>query len=132
MTELENTDASELSKILENSFRSVNIALIEEWRKFSEYISVDLEKIVSAIRLRDTHKNMMLPVWSWGLLFNKDPLFAKLSAKNFQKNIEFKFSSSSVKINNKTLISNIEKVKKNSKNKKFKKRKYFYSVFLIS
>ena len=125
LTELENTDASELSKILENSFRSVNIALIEEWRKFSEYISVDLEKIVSAIRLRDTHKNMMLPgLGVGGYCLTKDPLFAKLSAKKiFKKNIEFEFSSSSVKINNKTLISNIEKVKKILKIKNLKKKK---------
>ena len=57
-------------------------------------------------------------------MFNKDPLFAKLSAKKiFKKNIEFKFSSSSVKINNKTLISNIEKVKKILKIKNLKKKK---------
>ena len=68
---------------------------------------------------------MMLPgLGVGGYCLTKDPLFAKLSAKKiFKKNIEFKFSSSSVKINNKTLISNIEKVKKILKIKNLKKKK---------
>ena len=54
--------------------------------KVFEYISVDLEKIVSAIRLRDTHKNMMLPgLGVGGYCLTKDPLFAKLSAKKIFK-----------------------------------------------
>jgi len=114
LTELENTDASELSKILENSFRAINIALIEEWRKFSEYISVDLEKIISGIKLRDTHKNMMLPgLGVGGYCLTKDPLFAELSAKKiFNKNMKFNYSSSAVTTNTEMLNANIGKVKK--------------------
>jgi UDP-N-acetyl-D-glucosamine dehydrogenase len=125
LTELENTDASELSKILENSFRAINIALIEEWRKFSEYISVDLEKIISGIKLRDSHKNIMLPgLGVGGYCLTKDPLFAKLSAKKiFNKNMKFNFSSSAVATNTEMLNANIEKVKKILNKNKIKRKK---------
>ena len=125
LTELENTDASELSKILENSFRAINIALIEEWRKFSEHISVDLEKIISGIRLRNTHKNLMLPgLGVGGYCLTKDPLFGELSAKKiFNKNMKFNFSTSAVKTNTKMLNANIGKVKKLLEINKMKKKK---------
>ena len=125
LTELKNTDESEFSKILENSYRAVNIAFIDEWRQFSEFLNLDLERIIQAIRLRKTHANIMMPgLGVGGYCLTKDPLFAELSAKKiFKKNIKFKFSSSSVLTNEQMLKSNIRKIKKIIKNKKIKKNK---------
>ena len=59
IVELNSTIESETCKIIENSYRATNIAFIEEWRKFCFDNNLDLEKMLSAIRQRKTHKNIM-------------------------------------------------------------------------
>ena len=112
LTELDNTDASEFTKILENSFRTVNIAFIEEWRKFSEYLNIDLEKLINTIRLRKTHINIMMPgLGVGGNCLTKDPKFGELSSKIiFKKKLKFPITSNALKINNQMLKSNINKI----------------------
>ena len=112
LTELENTDASELSKILENSYRSTNIAFIEEWRRFSEILGINLEKIIKAIRMRKTHSNIMMPgLGVGGYCLTKDPMFGELSSKLiFKKNLKFKFSTTSIYQNEQMLKNNIKKI----------------------
>ena len=64
--------ASEATKVLENTYRAVNIAFIDEWTKYSELIGIDLYEIVDAVRVRPTHSNIRLPwPWSGRLLFNQ-------------------------------------------------------------
>ena len=48
LTKLSSMTASETSKVLENSYRAVNIALMEEWGRFAEAIGLDLFEIVEA------------------------------------------------------------------------------------
>ena len=123
LTELENTDASELSKIMENSYRSTNIAFIEEWRRFSEMLGINLEKIIKAIRMRKTHSNIMMPgLGVGGYCLTKDPMFGELSSKLiFKKNLKFKFSNASVYQNKQILKNNIKKINVIIQNNELKK-----------
>ena len=72
-----------MAKVLENSFRAMNIAFIVEWTRFAEEAGVDLYEVVKAIRMRPTHKNMMLPgIGVGGYCLTKDPLLASWSRQN--------------------------------------------------
>ncbi len=55
LTELSSLASSETAKIMENSYRAANIALIDEWTKFAEAIGIDLFEIIRAISIRPTH-----------------------------------------------------------------------------
>jgi nucleotide sugar dehydrogenase len=81
--ELETTDASEMAKILENSYRAMNIAFIHEWTRFAEDIGVNLFEVVRSIRVRKgTHDNMMFPGFGvGGYCLTKDPLLAQWASK---------------------------------------------------
>jgi len=118
LTYLESTTACELSKILENTFRATNIALIDEWSKFSEKNNIDLFKIIEAIKIRPTHKNIMLPGFGvGGYCLTKDPLFGIISSKKFFKfkNLDFPISKMSVKINNKMPFNVLDVIRKKFK-----------------
>jgi len=83
LTELETTNASELSKVMENSYRAANIALTLEWAKFAEQIGVDIYKVRDAIRMRKgTHDNLLRPsLGVGGYCLTKDPVLANWSMK---------------------------------------------------
>jgi len=78
LTQLDHTNASELSKVMENSYRATNIALTLEWAKFAEQIGVDLFKVRDAIRKRQgTHDNLLRPsLGVGGYCLTKDPVLA--------------------------------------------------------
>lgn len=102
LTRLSNTNASETSKLLENSYRAVNIAFMEEWGRFAEEVGIDIYEIIDAIRMRPTHSNIRQPGFGvGGYCLTKDPLFAKIAARDIFKldNHEFPFSSQSIKVN---------------------------------
>ena len=104
LTCLQNTIASETGKILENSYRAVNIAFMEEWGRFAEHTGIDIYKIIDAIRMRPTHSNMRQPGFGvGGYCLTKDPLFARIAARDIFKidGHDFPFSSQSVNINSK-------------------------------
>ena len=61
LTKLSNTNATEMAKVLENSYRAMNIAFMVEWSRFAEKAEVDIYSMIDAIRLRPTHSNMMYP-----------------------------------------------------------------------
>ncbi len=84
LTELENTNASELSKVMENTYRAVNIALTLEWAKFAEKIGVNLFTVRDAIRMRKgTHDNLLRPsLGVGGYCLTKDPVLANWSMKS--------------------------------------------------
>jgi nucleotide sugar dehydrogenase len=82
LTRLGNTNATEMAKVLENSFRAMNIAFMVEWSRYAELAGVDIYEVVNAIRLRPTHKNIMLPgLGVGGYCLTKDPLLASWSAQ---------------------------------------------------
>ena len=83
LTRLATTTATEMAKVLENSFRAMNIAFMVEWSRFAEEAGVDLYEVVNAIRLRPTHKNIMLPgLGVGGYCLTKDPLLASWAKMN--------------------------------------------------
>lgn len=83
LTQLENTNASELAKTMENSYRATNIALTLEWARFAEQVGVDLFKVRDAIRKRKgTHDNLLRPsLGVGGYCLTKDPVLANWAMK---------------------------------------------------
>lgn len=119
LTELETIKEAELSKVLENSYRAVNIAFIEEWRKYSRTMNIDLKYVIDAIRKRPTHKNIMSPGYGvGGYCLTKDPLFGSYSSKLFhRKKSIFKMSQMALQIN-KEMPNDLNKIIKNNISKK--------------
>ena len=74
---LENTDSSELAKLMENSYRTVNIAFVEEWSRLAEKLNINLFDVIQAIKKRSTHNNLKDPGFGGGgYCLTKDPLMA--------------------------------------------------------
>ncbi len=83
LTRLEHTNATEMAKVLENSYRAMNIAFAVEWSRFAEEAGVDLYAMVNAIRARPTHANLMYPgIGVGGYCLTKDPLLASWARKS--------------------------------------------------
>ena len=84
ITELENTNASEMSKVMENTYRAVNISLTLEWARFAEKVGVNLFKVRDAIRMRKgTHDNLLRPsLGVGGYCLTKDPVLANWAMKD--------------------------------------------------
>ena len=83
LTRLDHTNATEMAKVLENSYRAINIAFVVEWTRFAEEAGVDLFAIVNAIRARPTHVNLMYPgIGVGGYCLTKDPLLASWARKS--------------------------------------------------
>ncbi len=114
LTELDNTNASEMSKVMENSYRATNIALTLEWAKFAEQIGVDLFKVRDAIRKRKgTHDNLLRPsLGVGGYCLTKDPVLANW-AMGALFNLEGKLDVAirSVNINDTMPLHTIELIK---------------------
>ena len=104
--EFNNTSESETCKIIENSYRAMNIAFIEEWRKYCTKNNLDLEKILATIRQRKTHNNIMRSgIGVGGYCLTKDPLFAKASSKQvLHEKFDFPLSSKAVEVNQKMTL----------------------------
>ena len=82
LSRMHSATASEMAKVLENSYRAANIALIQEWTEFAESAGVDLFQVLGAIRLRKTHKNIMSPgLGVGGYCLTKDAMLADWSAQ---------------------------------------------------
>lgn len=80
LTRLGSTTASEMAKVLENSYRAMNISFVVEWSRFAEEAGVDLYAVVNAVRQRPTHANLMYPgIGVGGYCLTKDPLLASWS-----------------------------------------------------
>jgi nucleotide sugar dehydrogenase len=83
LTRLGNTNATEMAKVLENSYRAMNIAFVVEWSRMAEEAGVDLYEVVHAIRQRPTHRNLMFPgIGVGGYCLTKDPLLASWARQN--------------------------------------------------
>tara|TARA_Y100000741_G_scaffold365141_1_gene359624 strand:- start:3655 stop:5145 length:1491 start_codon:yes stop_codon:yes gene_type:complete len=103
LTRLVNTNATEMAKVLENSYRAMNIAFAVEWSRYAEEAGVNLYEIVDAIRMRPTHSNLMYPgIGVGGYCLTKDPLLASWAKINhFDSNDRLEQSEKGVKINDK-------------------------------
>tara|TARA_B100001093_G_scaffold520294_1_gene614410 strand:- start:30804 stop:32183 length:1380 start_codon:yes stop_codon:yes gene_type:complete len=109
---LKNTTSSETAKVLENSYRAMNIAFIDEWSKFAEISGVDLFEVIDTIRIRPTHKNIMYPGFGvGGYCLTKDPLLASWSSQKLFNSNKLIQSESSVAINDKMPFHIINKIK---------------------
>lgn len=115
LSKLSCTTASEIAKLLENSYRAANIAFIEEWGRFAEDVGINLFEVINAIRVRPTHSNMGQPGFGvGGYCLTKDPYFAKLAATDLY-NIhghDFQCSINAVKINNQMPLVSLDKIKR--------------------
>ncbi len=122
--EFSNPSESETCKIIENSYRATNIAFIEEWRKFCSKNNLNLEKILSTIRQRKTHNNIMRSgIGVGGYCLTKDPLFASASTKQvLGYNFNFPLSNMSVKVNQRMTSDVMSEVEKKFQKKIFKKK----------
>lgn len=61
LTVMDRPIESETTKIVENSYRAVILAYLDEWSLFAERNGVDLIKVIEAIKVRPTHSNMIFP-----------------------------------------------------------------------
>ncbi len=84
LAELAAPRATELAKLLENSYRAMNIAFIQEWTVAAEALGIDLFAVVDSIRVRrGTHDNMRYPGFGvGGYCLTKDSLLAQWSLGN--------------------------------------------------
>jgi UDP-N-acetyl-D-glucosamine dehydrogenase len=110
LSRLGNTNATEMAKVLENSYRAMNIAFMVEWSRFSEEAGVNLYEVVNAIRMRPTHKNLMFPgIGVGGYCLTKDPLLASWARMNlFDSEYPLSQSEQGVKINDKMPLCSFE------------------------
>ena len=109
--EHKHTRAAEMSKLLENSYRAMNIAFIEEWSKLAEDAGVNLFDVVTSIRMRKgTHDNMMRPgLGVGGYCLTKDALLAAYGAEQILKiPAELPFSRRAILTNEKMPLRAVE------------------------
>jgi nucleotide sugar dehydrogenase len=102
LTRLKSPLDSETAKLMENSFRATNIAFVEEWARFAERTGVDLSAVISAIRIRPTHRNIMRPGFGvGGYCLTKDPLLLGVGARDVfgLVDLTFPFCEAAVKTN---------------------------------
>lgn len=101
LTRLHSTTATEMAKVLENSYRAMNIAFMVEWSRFAEEAGVDIYSVVHAIRIRPTHANLMFPgIGVGGYCLTKDPLLASWSRQQLFKGMgPLAVSEQAVRIN---------------------------------
>ena len=113
LTKLSSLAASETAKVLENSYRAVNIAFMEEWGSFAEFVGINLFDVIEAIRKRPTHDNIREPGFGvGGYCLTKDPMFALYSIKNFyeKKDFNFPLTVQGIHINQKMSENNAKKL----------------------
>jgi len=113
LTRLCSTTASEIGKVLENSYRAVNIAFVEEWGRFAERLNVDLFEVIRAIRMRPTHSNLRQPGFGvGGYCLTKDPLMAAIAAQEIfgAPDLDFPFCRMAVEANRVMPLVSLEKI----------------------
>lgn len=122
LTRLGHTNATEIAKVLENSYRAMNIAFTVEWSRFAEEAGVNLYEIVNAIRVRPTHSNLMFPgIGVGGYCLTKDPLLASWARENHFASSGLAMSVSGVSTNDQMprfAFERLEKIYGSIKDKK--------------
>jgi nucleotide sugar dehydrogenase len=121
--EFDNLIDCEAAKILENSYRAINIAFIDEWTKYANATKLNLNRVINAIKKRKTHNNIMSPgLGVGGYCITKDPDFINFSTKFFS-NVRFNFPITNIakKINESMPNTSINFIKSKIKNLRKKK-----------
>ena len=114
LTELETITECEMTKIIENSYRSLNIAFIDEWTKFSLRNNLNLNSVIDSIKKRHTHQNIMRPgLGVGGYCLTKDSLLMNHSNKILNQKNLFPLSFLAVKINKNSIENSINFIKQN-------------------
>ncbi len=99
---LKDTTASELAKVLENSYRATNIALIYEWMLLCEQLELNLFDITKSIKVRKgTHDNIKDPGFGvGGYCLPKDSFLAQWAACNlFSSDVVLNMTMDAMNIN---------------------------------
>lgn len=113
----ENFIDCETTKIIENSYRALNIAFIDEWVRFGFVRNLNLNKILNVIRLRNTHSNIMKTgIGVGGYCLTKDLSFGNLSNIYFNKEkSKFPLTSLAKNINQKMFKTSLDFLKLHTK-----------------
>ena len=109
--QLANTNSSEMAKLLENSYRAVNIAFIQEWTLLAEQLGVNLFEVVESVRVRKgTHDNIRYPGFGvGGYCLTKDSLLAQWSATTlFSSGVELGMTLEALRINRKMSLHTVD------------------------
>ncbi len=99
---LSDTTASELAKVLENSYRAANIAFIHEWTLAAERMGVNLFEVIRSVAVRKgTHDNIMRPVLGGGgYCLTKDGYLAQWGSRElFGSDVTFDVTLRAMAIN---------------------------------
>ncbi len=114
LTKLNSLTDCETCKIIENTYRAVNIALIDEFTNFSIENNIDIKNILNAIRIRKTHSNIMNPgLGVGGYCLTKDPKFLEYSSKNIlNTSNNFPITKKAILINSNMVTTSLKYVKK--------------------
>ena len=115
LSRLSSLTASEIAKVMENTYRAVNIAFIDEWTKYAEAVGVDLYEVVEAIRVRPTHSNIRFPgLGVGGYCLTKDPVFTPATVEQLHglKDLDFPFSQLATKVNRDMPLHAVERLSK--------------------
>ena len=115
LTRVATTKASEMGKIMENSYRATTIAFVEEWSRMAERIGVDLFPLIDAIRMRPTHSNFRQPGFGvGGYCLTKDPLFGGIAARELFNlpELTFPISELAVTINQRMPLETLNLIRK--------------------
>lgn len=124
LTRLKSMRDAEFCKILENTYRAVNIAFIDEWSRFAENINVNMFEVIKAIKFRPTHSNIMSPGFGvGGYCLTKDPLFGFISASKIFKKYknDFPMTRLASRINDNMPLSSVNILKNQLKSLRNKK-----------
>ncbi|MFJ4714339.1 nucleotide sugar dehydrogenase [Streptomyces sp. NPDC088785] len=108
---LPSTIASETAKLLENTFRAVTIALMDEWSAQAETNGVDLFQVVDAIRERPTHRNLRDPgLGVGGYCLTKDPVLATAGLPPEARRAAMPITSGAVAVNRAMPLRAVERL----------------------
>ncbi len=112
LTRLTSMTASETAKVMENTYRAVNIAFLDEWTRYAESVGIDMFEVVNAIRVRPTHANIRFPgLGVGGYCLTKDPVFAPAAVSQlFGFQLDFPFSQMAVRINHRMPLHTVNRL----------------------
>ncbi len=113
LTYFNNSQSTELAKVLENSYRAMNIAFIQEWTELAEDMGINLFEVIQAIKKRKgTHDNIMNPGFGvGGYCLPKDALFAQWGANHFYSGKKLPLTLQAIAINDKMPLHTLNRIK---------------------
>jgi UDP-N-acetyl-D-glucosamine dehydrogenase len=111
LTVMDKPIESETAKVLENTYRTTILALLDEWSLFAERNGVDLIKVIKAIKVRPTHNNIIFPgPGIGGYCLPKDGALAKWAYTNILGGHDdiFKITAAAININDTRALHVVE------------------------